>query len=73
MSDQGEFNVYQFRMRLVEIPKCADCDTRGRDDDAWHLLYECLIFQLFHEDAIITLQEMGEEPLTPDSLAPIML
>ncbi len=73
MSGHGAFNAYLFRMKLVESPDCSNCDRRGRDDDAWHTLIECLAFQLYQEEAMTTLQEMGEQPLTTDSLVPTML
>ncbi len=73
MSCHGAFNTYLFHMKLAESPDCFNCDRRGRDDDAWHTLFEYLTFQLYREDAMTTLQEMGEQPLTPDSLVLIML
>ncbi len=48
-------------------------DRRGRDDDAWHTLFECPAFQLYWEEAMTALEKMGEPPLTPDSLVSIML
>ncbi len=33
----------------------------------------CLSVRQYGEDVMTTLQEMGEQPLTPDSLVPIML
>ncbi len=73
MSSHGAFNAYLFRMKLVGSPACSNCDRRGRDDDAWHTLFECPAFWLHWEDAMTTLQEIGEQPLTPDSLVLIML
>ncbi len=73
MSGHREFNACLFRMKLVGSFDCFNCDRRGRDDDAWHTLLECPAFQLYREDAMTTLQEMGEQPLIPDSLVPIML
>ncbi len=70
MSGHGAFNAYLFRKKLVENPKC---DRRGRDDDAWHALFECPAFQLYWEDVMITRQKKVEQHLTPDSLVPIML
>ncbi len=67
LSDHEAFNAYLFRMKLAESPECANCDRRGRDDDAWHTLFECLAFQLYQEDVMTTIQEMGEQPLTADS------
>ncbi len=58
MSGRGPFNASLFHMRLVENPKCDNCDRRG-------LLFECLAFQLFWEDVVTILQETSEEPLTP--------
>ncbi len=60
MSGHGGFNVYLFRMKLVESLECTNCDRRGRDDDAWHTLFECLAFQVYWEDAMTTLQKKGE-------------
>ncbi len=54
-------------------PKCAKCDRRERDDDAWHILFEHLAFQLYQENMMTTLQEMGEQPFTLNSVSPIML
>ncbi len=68
MSGHGEFNAYLFRMKLVENSECTNCDGKERDDDAWHTLFESPGFQLYQEDAMTTLQEMGEQPLTLDSL-----
>ncbi len=51
----------------------APTDGRERDDDAWHTLFECAAFQLYREDTMTTLQEIGEQPLTLDSLVLIML
>ncbi len=73
MSGHVAFNAYLFRMKLVDSPDCSNCDRRGRDDDAWHTLFQCPAFQQYREDAIMALQEMGEQPLTPDCLVPIML
>ncbi len=73
MSSHGAFNVYLFRMKLVESPNCSNCDRRGRDDDAWYTLFECLAFQLYWEEAMTALQKTGQLPLTRDSLVPIML
>ncbi len=73
MSVYGAFNTCLFHMKLTKSPDCSNSDRRGWDDDAWHTLFECLAFRLYWEDAITTLQDMGEEPLTPDSLVPIML
>ncbi len=73
MSDHRAFNAYLFRMKLVDSPDISNCDRRGWDDDAWHNLFECPAFQLYWEDAMTTLQEMGEQPLTSNSLVPIML
>ncbi len=39
-------------------PDCSNCGRRGRDDDAWHTLFECPAFQQYQEDAMTTLQEM---------------
>ncbi len=73
MSGHGMFNAYLFRMKLADSPDCSNWNRRGRDDDVWHILFECPAFQLYREDAKTTLQEMGEQPLTPDSLVLIML
>ncbi len=73
MSSHGAFNAYLLRMKPVEGPECTNCDRRRRDDDAWHTLFECLAFQLYWEDVMTTPQKMGEQPITPDSLVPIML
>ncbi len=73
MSGNGAFNVYLFRMKLVESPDCSNCDRRGRDDDAWHTMFECPAFRLYQEDAMTNLQDMGEQTPTPDSLVLIML
>ena len=73
MSGHGAFNAYLFRMRLADSPECANCDTRGRDDDAWHTLFECPAFTQQREEAMTALQEMGEQPLTPESLVPTLL
>ncbi len=54
-------------------PECTNCDRTGRDDDAWHILFGCTAFQLYQKDAMTTVQKMGEQPLTPDSLVSIML
>ncbi len=54
-------------------PDCSNCNRRGWDDDTWHTMFECPTFQLYQEDAMTTLQEMGEQPLTLDSLILIML
>ncbi len=72
MPSHGAFNTYLFYVKLEESPKSANCDRRGWDDDVWYTLFECPAFQLsLHK--MNTLQEMGELPLTPDSLVPIML
>ncbi len=63
----------KFRMKLAESPECTNCDRRGRDDDAWHTLFECPAFQRYPEDVMTTLQKKGEQPLTLDSLVTIML
>ncbi len=73
MSSQGAFNAYLFRMKLAESPECSNCDRRGRDDDAWHTPFECPAFQLYPEEAMTALEKMGEPPLIPDRLVPIML
>ncbi len=73
MSGHGAFNAYLFHMKQVESLKCANCDRRGRDDDAWHTLLEGPTFQLYWEDAMTTPPKMGEQPLTTDSLVQIML
>ncbi len=73
MPGHRAFNAYPFRMKLVESPKCINCDRRGQDDDACHTLFECPAFQLYQVNAVTTLQEMGEKPFTTDSLVPIML
>ncbi len=51
------------------------CDKSGRDDDddALHTLFEYPAFQLYQEDMITTLQEIGEQPLTPDNLVPMIM
>ncbi len=77
MFGHGAFNTYLFRMKLAESPECTNCDRRGRDDDdddndAWYTLFKCKAFQLYREDAMTNLQEMGEQPFTPDSMVPIM-
>ncbi len=54
-------------------PKCANCDKRGQYDDACHILFQYLTFQLYQEDVMTTIQETGEQPLTPNSLVPILL
>ncbi len=64
MSGHGAFNTYLFRMKLAESPKCANCDRRGQDDDAWHTPFECPAFQLHQEDVMTTLQEVGEQSHT---------
>ncbi len=73
MSSHEAFNAYLFGMRLVESSECANCARGGRDDDAWQSLFERPGFQLYWEDAMSILQEIGEPPLTQDSLIPIML
>ncbi len=73
MSGHRAFNGYLFRMKLAESPKCSKCDRRGWDDDAWHTLFECPAFRFYREEAITTLEKMGEPPLTLDSLIRIML
>ncbi len=73
MSDHGAFNVYLFRMKLVESPKCTNCDRSGWDDNARHTLFESLAFQRYQEDVMSTLQEKSEQPLTLDNLVTIML
>ncbi len=73
MSRHGAFNAYLFRMKLMLSPERTHCDRRGRDDDAWHTWFDCPVFQLYREDAMTTLQKMGEQPLTPDRLVSIML
>ncbi len=72
MSGYVAFNTYPFHMKLMESTKCANCDKRGRDDDACLTLFECPAFQLYQEDAMTTSQETGEQPLTTNS-SPIML
>ncbi len=67
------FNAYLFRMKLVESPECSNCDRRGRDNDAWHTLFEYPAFRLYWEEAMTALEKMGEPLLTPDSLVLIML
>ncbi len=73
MSGHGAFNAYLFRMKLAESPECSNCDRRGRDDNAWHTLFEYPAFRLYLEEVMTTLEKMGEPPLMPDSLVPIML
>ncbi len=73
MSGHGEFNAYLFRMKLTDSFNWSNCDRRRWDDDVWHTLFECPAFQLYWEDAMTALQEMGEQRFTPDSLVPIML
>ncbi len=60
-------------MKLMGNSECANCDRRGRDNDVWYSPFECPAFQLYQVDVITTLQEMGEQPLTVDSLVLIML
>ncbi len=60
-------------MKLAESPECFNCDRRGWDDNAWHTLFECPAFWLYREEAMTALEKMGEPPLMPDSLIPIML
>ncbi len=50
MSGHGAFNAYLFHMGLADNPKCANCDRKERDDDAWHTLFECPAFQMFQEE-----------------------
>ncbi len=59
-------------MKLAESPECTNCDRRGRDD-AWHTQFECPVFQLYWEDVMTNLQQMGDQPFTPNSLVLIML
>ncbi len=47
MSGHGAFNTYLFHMKLVESLECSNYDRRGRDDDAWHTLFECPAFRLY--------------------------
>ncbi len=65
MSGHRAFNAYLFCVKLANSPDCSNCERRWRDDDAWHTLLECPVFQLYWEDAMTTLQEMGEQPLKP--------
>ena len=60
-------------MRLADSPEYTNCDTRGRDYDVWHTLFECPAFTQQREEAMATLQEMSKEPLTPESLVPTLL
>ncbi len=60
-------------MKLAESLECANCGRRGRDDDAWHTMFEYPAFQLYWEDLMTMLKEVDEQSLTPDSLVPIML
>ncbi len=74
MSGHGAFSAYLFCMKLVKSRECANCDRRERDDDAWHTLFEYPTFQLYWEDVMTTLQEMGvEQLLILDNLVPVML
>jgi len=73
MTGHGAFNAYLFRLRLAESPECSNCVTQGRDDDAWHTLFECPAFTQQSEEAMTALQEMGEQPLTPDTMVPTLL
>ncbi len=70
--DHEAFNMYLFRIRLVESLKCANCDGRGRGDSAFHSLFECPTMQLYWENVMTTLQEMSEQPLTLDSFVPVI-
>ncbi len=54
MSGHGAFNAYLFCMNSGN-PECTNCDRRERDDDAWHTLFECPVFQLYQEDIMATL------------------
>ncbi len=67
MSGHGVYNAYLFRMKLAERPKCTNCDRRGRDDDAWHTLFECPTFQLYQEDVMTTQQKKNEQLFTPEN------
>ncbi len=73
MSSHEAFKAYLFPMKLAESLECTNCERKGRDDDAWHILLECPAFQLYQEDVRTTLQKMGEQFLTQDSLIPIIL
>ncbi len=55
MSGHGAFKAYLFHMKLVESPECSNCDRRGRDDGAWHTLFECPAFRLYQEEAMTAL------------------
>ncbi len=68
ISGHRAFNAYLLCMKLAENPKCTNCDRRGRDNDAWHALFECPAFQLYWEDVMTILQEKGKQPLTSVSL-----
>ncbi len=63
MSSHGTFNTYPFHVRLAESPKCANCNWRGRGDDAWRTLFKGSSFQPYQEDLMTILQEIGEQPL----------
>ncbi len=72
MSGHVAFNAYLFHMRLMECSECANSiKERKMIMPGTHC--SVLAFQLYQEDVLTTLQEMDEEPLTPDSLVPIML
>ena len=73
MSGHGVFNKYLHRMGISTSPECSNCDIRGRDDDAWHTLFECPAFNDIREEAQRSISALGEEPLTPESLVPVML
>ncbi len=56
-TDQNWQNVYTYELRKIRVSAAEK---------------NCII-TLMREDAMTTLQEMGEQPLTPDSIVPILL
>jgi len=72
MSGHGCFNQYLHKMGIKESPVCSHCD-QGWDDDPRHALFECEAWQRERSELVQSLEEIGEEEYTVESLVPIML
>ena len=72
MSGHGCFNQYLHKMGIKESPVCSHCD-QGQVDDPRHTLFECEAWQRERGELVQSLEEIGEEEYTVESLVPIML
>jgi len=50
MGGHGVFNKYLHQMSILTSPEYSNCDIRGRDDDAWHTLFQYPVFNDIRED-----------------------